>query len=277
MTDHYRSELTLDPDLVIPILEEFLRVEIGRTGLHHAVLGLSGGIDSSVAAALTVRALGAGNTTLVLMPHEVSSPASSADARAVAEYLGVEPLIVDITPMTAGYPGFTQLDRNRGGNIMARLRMIVLYDLSAERGGLVVGTSNKTELLLGYGTLHGDMASAVNPLGDLYKTQVRQLGAALGLPERVVSKTPSADLYAGQTDEEELGLTYETADAVLYRLVDEREPVDEIVASGFERDVVERVREMVRRSEFKRHLPVICKLSRRTVGVDWLYPRDWGT
>ncbi len=277
MTDQGLPELRLDPELVLPILEEFLRVEIGRTGHTGAVLGLSGGIDSSVAAALTIRALGPENTTLIVMPHAVSSPESAADAAAVARHLGVEPITVDITSLTAGYPGFKDLDRNRAGNIMARLRMIVLYDHSAAHSALVVGTSNKTELLLGYGTLHGDMACAVNPLGDLYKTQVRQLGSDLGLPESVLAKTPSADLWAGQTDEEELGLSYDEADAVLFRLVDERKPVPNVIAEGFEPDVVERVREMVRRSEFKRHLPIICKLSRRTVGVDWLYPRDWGT
>ncbi len=277
MTTEPSDELRIDPDLVIGILEEFLRVEIGRTGIANAVIGLSGGLDSSVAAALTVRALGAGHTTLVIMPHAVSDPRSAADAEEVARRLGVDPLTVPITAMTAGYPGFAGLDPIRAGNIMARLRMIVLYDVSAERSALVVGTSNKTELLLGYGTLHGDMACAVNPLGDLYKTQVRQLGPALELPERILGKVPSADLYPGQTDEAELGLAYETADAVLYRLVDERKPPETIVAEGFDRAVVERVWELVRRSEFKRHLPVIGKLSRRTVGVDWLYPRDWGT
>jgi NAD+ synthase len=216
--------LQIDPGWVIPVVEQFLRDEFDRTGFSRAVLGLSGGIDSSVAAALTVRALGTGNTTLVQMPHAVSSPASLEDSSAVARHLGVEPLTVDITAMTAGYPGFDDLDVIRAGNIMARLRMIVLYDLSAGLGGLVVGTSNKTEIYLGYGTLFGDTACALNPLGDLYKTQVRQLGAALGLPEQVLTKVPSADLYAGQTDEEELGLSYELADAVLYRVVTKAGP-----------------------------------------------------
>jgi NAD+ synthase len=271
------ERLRLDPDLVLPILEAFVRHEVERAGFRRAIVGLSGGIDSAVSAALVVRALGAGQALLVLMPHRVSSPESVSDARLVAELLGVKPLDVPITGMTEGYAAWAGLDRTRAGNLMARMRMAVLYDLSAEHRALVVGTSNKTELLLGYGTLHGDLASAINPVGDLYKSQLRQLAAALGLPEPVLKKAPSADLWQGQTDEADLGVDYATADAILFRLVDERKTVAQTAAEGFEEELVRRLWERVRANEYKRHPPVICKLSDRTIGIDWLYPRDWGT
>ena len=271
------ERLHLDPDLVIPILEAFVRHEVERAGFRRAIVGLSGGVDSAVSAALAVRALGAERALLVLMPHRVSSPESVSDARLVAGLLGVEPLEVPITGLTEGYGGWAGLDRTRAGNLMARMRMAVLYDLSAEHQALVIGTSNKTELLLGYGTLHGDLASAINPVGDLYKSQLRQLAAALGLPEPVLTKAPSADLWQGQTDEADLGVDYTTADAVLFRLVDERKTVAQTAAEGFDEDLVRRLWERVRATEYKRHPPVICKLSDRTIGIDWLYPRDWGT
>lgn len=271
------SALKVDPDLVLPIIGAFLRNEVERTGIRNGIVGLSGGLDSSVVAALTVRALGADRTRLVIMPHEVSSEESETDARQLASMLGVEPIVVPITAMTGGYPGFEGKERVRAGNLMARMRMAVLYDLSVEHSALVIGTSNKTELLLGYGTLFGDMASAVNPIGDLYKTQLRQLAVALDIPESIRTKKPSADLWAGQTDEEELGLDYATADEILFRLVDERLSPPEVVEAGYDEGLVSGLWERIRQNEYKRHLPVICKLSRRTVGIDWLYPRDWGT
>jgi NAD+ synthase len=271
------EKLRLNSDLVIPILEAFVRHEVERAGFRRGIVGLSGGVDSAVSAALMVRALGAEQTLLVLMPHRISSPESFADARLVADLLGVKPLEVPITKMTEGYPGWDELDRTRAGNLMARMRMAVLYDLSVEHRALVIGTSNKTELLLGYGTLCGDLASAINPVGDLYKTQLRQLAAALGLPEPVLKKAPTADLWQGQTDEADLGVDYATADAVLFRLVDERKTVEQTAAEGFEEALVRRLWERVRGSEYKRHPPLICKLSDRTIGLDWLYPRDWGT
>jgi len=269
--------LRVDPDLVLPLTEAFVSQEVERAGIRKGIVGLSGGVDSAVSAAITVRALGADDTVLVLMPHDVSSPESIEHAREIADLLGVVPIEVPITAMSAGYQHFTDLDRRRAGNLMARMRMAVLYDLSAEYQALVVGTSNKTEILLGYGTLHGDMASAINPVGDLYKTQLRQIAAALGVPDRVLAKPPTADLWKGQTDEDELGIDYPTADAILIRLVDRRLPLEGVVKEGFEEGLVRRLWDRVRRNEFKRHLPIICKLSERTVGIDWLYPRDWGT
>jgi NAD+ synthase len=172
---------------------------------------------------------------------------------------------------------FPKLSARRKGNIMARERMIVLYDQSAEFGGLVVGTGNKTEIMLGYTTLYGDSACAINPLGDLYKTQIRQLARAMGIPEAIVAKPPTADLWVGQTDEGELGFTYAEADQLLYLLVDERYSPEECVQAGFKKALVERVVETVRKNQFKRVLPPIAKLSHRTVGYDFLYLRDWGT
>ena len=275
--DRFDEALRVDPDLILPIVEAFVRLEVERAGIQRGIVGLSGGVDSAVSAAITVRALGPERTVLILMPHEVSSETSAADAQTVADMLGVEPIVVPITSMTEGYPGYGSLEQVRAGNLMARMRMAVLYDLSVEHQALVIGTSNKSELLLGYGTLFGDMASAVNPIGDLYKTQLRQLAVALNIPDNILAKAPSADLWEGQTDESELGVDYETADAILLRLVDRRLPIARLVEDGFDEALVGRLWDRVRENEFKRHLPIICKLSERTVGIDWLYPRDWGT
>ncbi|MFO7768790.1 MAG: NAD+ synthase [bacterium] len=269
--------LRIDPDLVVPILVEFLRNEVHRAGFTRGVLGLSGGVDSAVGFALTVEALGAENVIPIIMPHRISRTRSAEDARGLAARLGCEPEEVEITAMTDAFPDFERLDKIRAGNVMARIRMTVLYDRSALHKALVIGSSNKTELLLGYGTLFGDMASAVNPVGDLYKTQLRQVGEALGVPEEILSKAPSADLWEGQTDEEELGVDYATADAVLIRLVDRRMRPERVIEEGFDEAMVRGLLRRIRVNEYKRHLPIICKLSERTIGVDWLYPRDWGT
>jgi NAD+ synthase len=249
---------------------------VERTGRRGVVVGLSGGIDSALAATLATRALGPERVHAVLMPFRTSDPRSRKDAEAVAKKLALEAEVVDITPIVdgfvaaAGKPGTARL-----GNVMARARMIVLYDRSEERGGLVLGTSNKTELLLGYGTLHGDMASALNPLGDLYKTQVRDLSRALGLPRSVLLKPPSADLWPDQTDEKELGFSYDEVDRVLALLVDARMTEAAIAAQGFSRKLVDRVARLVVRSQFKRRQPLIAKVSTRSIGWDFRYPRDW--
>ena len=247
-----------------------------RTGRRGVVVGLSGGIDSALAATLAARALGPEHVHAVLLPYRTSDPRSRKDAESVAKKLGLDPEVVDVTPIVdgfvaaAGKPGATRL-----GNVMARARMIVLYDRSEERGGLVLGTSNKTELLLGYGTLHGDMASALNPLGDLYKTQVRDLSRALGVPRAVLLKPPSADLWPDQTDEAELGFSYDEVDRVLALLVDARMTPASIAAQGFSRKLVDRVARLVVRSQFKRRQPLIAKVSTRSIGWDFRYPRDW--
>jgi NAD+ synthase len=272
------SLLEINTDLARKILTSFLREEITRTGMARGVVGLSGGVDSALACFLVVEALGPANVLAVRMPYKQSSPDSLRHAEQVIQATGVKSLTIDITPMVE--PLFTQIpsiDARRKGNIMARERMIILYDQSAEFGALVIGTGNKTEIMLGYTTLYGDSACALNPLGDLYKTQVRQLSRAMGVPEAIVAKAPTADLWSGQTDEGELGFTYEDVDRLLYLLVDERYSPEECVQAGFKKAFVERVVEIVRRNQFKRVLPPIAKLSHRTVGYDFLYLRDWGT
>jgi NAD+ synthase len=270
------SELDIQPLLVAELLQSFLREEVGSAGLKRAVVGLSGGVDSAVVAALCARAFGAENVLSVLLPYRLSSPQSSADAERVGRHLDLPMRRVEISAMADSYLELERIqDRRRRGNVLARCRMIVLYDLSVEWGGLVIGTSNKSEILLGYSTQWGDGAYALNPLGDLYKHQVYQLAHFLQLPDEVIDKSPSADLFEGQTDEGELGFTYAEADRLLYRLVDRRYSEEELVAEGFEREFVRRVSAMVVATQFKRVPPPIAKLSRRSVGHDFRYLRDW--
>ena len=258
-------------------MKTFLRDEIRKVGVERAVIGLSGGIDSALACYLVVQAIGAHNVYAVRMPYRSSSQDSLDHAQLVIDALGIQSETVDITNMVDPLIALTpDMDAKRQGNVMARARMIVLYDRSAAQRALVVGTSNKTELLLGYGTLFGDMASAVNPIGDLYKTQIRQLAQVLGVPQPIIDKPPSADLWTGQTDEAEMGLTYAEVDQLLYLLVDERYTPEEVVEAGFDRAYVDRVWQLIRLMQFKRRGPLIAKLSKRTVGIDFLYLRDWG-
>jgi len=271
-------DLTINPSLARTILTGFIRTEIRRVGFTKALVGLSGGLDSAVACALAAQALGAENVIGVRMPYRSSSPDSLEDARLVAESLGIHMDTIEITEIADPLLSRGAARANvRRGNILARARMIVLYDQSEEWQALVVGTSNKTEILLGYSTLWGDMAAALNPLGDLYKTQLRQLGRALDLPPSVLTKPPSADLWAGQTDEAEMGLKYEEVDQLLYMLVDQRCTPEDCVEAGFRRSYVDGVMKRIRRNHFKRLMPPIAKLSNRTIGYDFLYPRDWGT
>ena len=270
-------DLRLNCDTVRRVLTGFIDNEVRKAGFERVVVGLSGGVDSSLSAFLAAEALGPQNVWGILMPYRTSNPESAAHATLVVEALDIHNLTVDITPMVDAYfATFTDADNVRRGNKMARERMTILFDHSARLGGLVLGTSNKTELLLGYGTLHGDMASAVNPLGDLYKTQVRQLALHLKVPTVIVEKQPSADLWAGQTDEAELGFTYKEVDRVLYLLVDQRYEVADLIADGFDERFVRAVYHKVQASQYKRRLPVIAKVSSRTIDRDFRYPRDWG-
>jgi NAD+ synthase len=270
--------LSLNCETVRRVLTGFLANEVRKAGFQRLVVGLSGGVDSALAAYLAAEALGPENVTGILMPYRTSSPASAAHADLVIRALGIQSFTVEITPMIDAYfAQFPDADPMRRGNKMARERMTILFDHSARMGALVLGTSNKTELLLGYGTLHGDMASAVNPLGDLYKTQVRQLSRHLSVPAAIIEKQPSADLWEGQTDEAELGFTYEAVDQVLRLLVDQRFEIREVVATGqFEEKFVHAVARRIQRSQYKRRLPVIAKISSRTVDRDFRYARDWG-
>jgi NAD+ synthase len=271
-------DLTINTDLARKILTGFIKSEITRVGFTRAVVGLSGGIDSALSCALSALALGPQNVLAVRMPYASSSPDSLEDAEKTALGLGVRMETIEITPMVEPLvQREPQMSKLRKGNLMARARMIVLYDQSEAFKGLVVGTSNKTEILLGYTTLWGDMASALNPIGDLYKTQLRQLACSLDIPKSVIDKPPSADLWVGQTDETDLGFTYEEVDKLLYLLVDERWSLQDCTEAGFDKAFVENVIGRLRRSQFKRMMPLIAKLSIRTVGYDFLYLRDWGT
>ena len=271
-------DLSINPELARKILTGFIRSEITRVGFTRAVVNLSGGIDSAVSCALAAEALGAENVLALRLPYKSSSQDSLDHAQLLIEQTGVQSLTIPITGMVDPLiEQFPEMSPMRKGNIMARLRMIVAYDQSEAFKGLVVGTGNKTEILLGYTTLYGDSACALNPIGDLYKTQVRQLARTLAIPEAIIAKPPSADLWAGQTDEGELGFTYEEVDKLLYLLVDQRYRPAECVEAGFTEDFVRKVVERLRRNQFKRVLPPIAKLSSRTVGYDFLYLRDWGT
>lgn len=276
--DPTQIDLTINTDLARQILTGFIRSEITRAGFEHAVVGLSGGLDSALSCFLAAEALSPENVLAVRMPYKTSSADSLDHAQQVIDATGVRALTIPITemadPLIARFPAMSQL---RKGNIMARARMIVLYDQSADFQAIVVGTSNKTEMLLGYSTLFGDSASGINPLGDLYKTQVRQLSRAVGVPEAIVAKPPTADLWQGQTDEADLGFTYDDVDRLLYLLVDQRYSPEDCVAAGFAQAFVDAVVTRIRRNQYKRMLPPIAKLSNRTIGYDFLYLRDWGT
>ena len=272
------ADLTINCELVEQILLRFLRSEIHRAGFTKAVFGLSGGIDSSVVAFLAARALGPENVLAVTMPYRTSSDETRVDSQAVVAQLGVKTVDAPISDQVDAYfAQFPDASRLRRANKCARERMTILYDQSVAFGGLVLGTSNKSELLLGYGTQFGDMASAVNPIGDLYKTQLYPLAKHLGVPASILAKAPTGDLWIGQTDEGELGFTYAEVDRLLYLMVDKRWATDELLAAGFTADFVSQVAERVRRNHYKRRMPVIAKLSLRTVDRDFRYSRDWGT
>ena len=272
------ENLEINTSLARSILTGFIRNETQRAGFNKVVLGLSGGIDSALSCYLAAEALGSENVLAVRMPYKTSSQESLDHAQLVIDAIGVQSLTLPITDMADGLISkWPEMSNLRKGNIMARCRMIALFDQSVVINGLVVGTGNKTEILLGYTTLFGDSACAFNPLGDLYKTQVRQLSRDMGISEVIIGKAPTADLWLGQTDEGELGFTYAEVDKLLYLLVDERFTPQECVEAGFDKKFVDTVVARVRRFHFKRVMPPIAKLSNRTVGYDFLYLRDWGT
>ena len=278
MSDDLPPLPAIEPTQAVQVITAFIRSQMDQTGFSRLVVGLSGGVDSAAVAYLAARAVGADNLLAVRMPYRTSSEASETDALRVVENLGCRTERIEITPMVDPMLELVSGDDDaslnvRRGNVMARQRMIILYDRSAAFDALVIGTSNKTEALLGYGTLHGDMAAAMQPIGDLYKTQLRAVARELGVPEQVVVKPPSADLWPGQTDEGELGRSYDSLDRVLFALVDRRWTVERCVASGFARDLVDWVARRVARMEFKRQLAPVAKLSLRTPGIDHLYPR----
>jgi NAD+ synthase len=268
--------LTLNAPLAVEVLTRFIRDAVETTGTSGVVVGLSGGVDSSLSAALAVRALGPEQVHGFLLPYRTSSPESERDARAVAGHLGVPHRKIDISPMVDAYFAAAEPDADPGrrGNKMARERMTILFDQAKKLGALVLGTSNKTEILLGYSTVFGDNASSLNPLGDLYKRQVWQLSRHLGLPAEVVDKAPSADLWPGQTDEGDLGFSYEIADEVLHLLFDLGLSPWEAEARGYDARVVERIVRLERQFRFKRRLMLIARLSGSAVNLDQEIPRD---
>jgi NAD+ synthase len=276
-TDSAADTLAIDPGFVAGLLRGFIADGVRKVGFERAVIGLSGGVDSSLVTALAVSSLGADNVVAIFMPYRTSDPQSALDAYAVCESLGIIAETIDISAQVDDYfERFPDADRTRRGNKMARERMSILYDHSMAEKALVLGTSNKTELLLGYGTLFGDMASALNPIGDLYKTQLYALARFLELPHSVLTKAPSADLWVGQSDEEELGIRYAVVDEILHLLVDQRRSRAEVIALGFEAADVDTVIARVHGSQYKRRPPIIAKLSNRTIGREFRYPRDWG-
>ena len=278
------EELAIDTAVARRVIAGFIRGQLRQAGFERAVLALSGGIDSALVAYLVSDAIGAERLLCVLMPYRTSSPASRTDAEEVVRRLGCASELVDISPIVDGYfgtdgvagaGGSDALEASplRRGNFAARMRMSVAYDRSVSWQGLVVGTGNKTESLIGYTTLFGDSACAFNPIGDLYKSQVRQLAADMGVPEAIIRKAPSADLWPGQTDESEAGFTYHELDRLLFWRVDKRRSDEEMAGLGFDPELVRRVDRMIATSEFKRQVPPIAKLGPRTAGVDYLYPR----
>jgi NAD+ synthase len=268
--------LDIHAETVERLLVYFIKDTIAKNGFKNGIVGVSGGIDSAVVLALTQRALGSKQTVALLMPYKRSSKESLADGKQICEQLGVGYEVIDISPAVDAYFDRYPTDSNLLlGNKCARERMSVLYDFSARKNALVVGTSNKSELLIGYSTLWGDSAAAFLPLGDLYKTQVFQLASHLKIPENIIRKKPTADLWENQSDEEEIGITYKELDEILYQLIDGRLSVAELEKKGCSSEKTHRLQRMVMTSQYKRTMPPVCKLHARTIGMDFRYLRDW--
>jgi len=269
--------LAINPEWTTMALEVFIRDEIHKIGVEKVVLGLSGGVDSAVVASLAAKALGSENVHNIIMPYRLSNPLSEQHAILHAKSINASYEVIDISePVDAFFKTMDDASSLRKGNRMARERMCNLYDYSSKSGAMVLGTSNKTELLLGYGTIFGDMASAINPIGDLYKSQIWDLARYLKVPSEIVDKAPSADLWEGQTDEEEIGYTYAEIDKLLFYFIDNRYPDEFILDKGFAQSTIDEIKLRVQRNQFKRRPPIIAKLSDRTINQDFRYCRDWG-
>ncbi len=268
--------LAIDPALTARWLEAFLIDEMrNRRGLGRAIIGLSGGIDSALVAYLCARALGPQNVFAIRMPYRSSSPESLSDAQKVVDALGIQAETIEITDAVDGYLKHApDADPRRKGNVMARMRMLVLFDQSARRSALPVGTGNKTERLMGYFTWHADDTPPVNPIGDLFKTQVWELARYLGVPKVVIDKPPSADLEANQTDESDLGITYAQADRIL-NLILLGYKDDAIAARGYAAAEVALVRRRVDGTHWKRHLPTTALVSGTAINEFYLRPVDY--
>lgn len=258
-------ELLIDVQAVHAICRAFIQDQFEKIGARNAILGLSGGIDSALVGFLTADAIGVDRLRTYILPYRTSAPSSREDALTVAKAIGcrVEEVSISagVDAVEASLPAGTPITPIQRGNIAARMRMITLYHESARHSGIVMGTGNKSEGMIGYTTLHGDAACAINPIGDLYKSQVRALAAHLGVPNAVLTKAPSADLWAGQTDESEGGFDYPTLDRILFRLVDQGASAAAVVADGFNHELVARVQKMIAASQFKREMPPFPKIS----------------
>ena len=258
---------TFDPDKAITTIKRFLTGKLSQSGMQGFVVGLSGGIDSALSATLAVEAVGADKVFAVFMPYKTSSENSVTDALALVSQLGVQYRQIDISPMVDAY--FARAEKPgavRMGNKMARERMSILFDIAQEKSRLVLGTGNRTEISLGYTTWYGDSACSLNPIGEFYKTEVRLLSRKLGIPASIIDKPPSADLWVGQTDEDEIGVTYETIDRLLRRLIDDGEKsISKLEQEGFDAADISRVVSLLTRYSFKRHTPDIAPLGRAIV------------
>ncbi len=253
-------------------LVAFLKDEVEKTGLCHVVVGLSGGIDSAVVAVLAQQAFG-NRLLCVKMPSHYSSQSSLDDADLLCQEFQIRSVTKSIEPLLKAYEN-SEMDSLRIGNFSARMRMAILFDTSAACHALVIGTSNKSELMLGYGTLYGDLASAINPIGDLYKSEIFEFARYLNIPDTIINKPPSADLWEGQSDEEEIGYSYDVLDTVLKKYVEERSSKEELLEEGFDKELVNMIISRIYTNQFKRKMPIIAKVTSRTINHDFNYPRD---
>jgi NAD+ synthetase len=273
--DNPPTPLEIDPALTEEWLVQFIRDEMERRNFSCAVIGVSGGVDSAVTAYLAAKALGPKNVVGVRMPYESSSKDSLEHAQLVIDALGIESRTIDISAAVNGYLAHEpDAEHGRRGNVMARMRMITLFDLAAKYRGIPLGTGNKTERMFGYFTWHADDSPPINPLGDLFKTQVWTLARHLGVPEVIVKKAPTADLIVGQTDETDFGISYDRADEILNWLLNGYTP-DELCARGFDASDVTIVKKRVESTHWKRRLPTVAMVSGTAIGESYLRPVDY--